>query len=56
MLEVVVTTGIPRGEYDHPSAPIRRFSDMYNRALLETQLEGGDVKAVHQTVLRQSYS
>lgn len=37
--------------YDHPSAPIRRFSDMYNRALLEAYLEGGDAKAVHEAVL-----
>jgi exoribonuclease R len=39
------------GEYDHPSAPIRRFSDMYNRALLETHLEGGDVAALHAAIL-----
>ena len=39
------------GEYDHPSAPIRRFSDMYNRALLEASLEGGDVNAVYGKVL-----
>lgn len=37
--------------YDHPSTPIRRFSDMYNRALLEAHLEGGDAKAVHDAVL-----
>ncbi|TBR21448.1 RNB domain-containing ribonuclease, partial [bacterium] len=37
--------------YDHPSTPIRRFSDMYNRALLEAFLEGGDPKAVHEAVL-----
>ncbi|TPW20127.1 MAG: ribonuclease R, partial [Elusimicrobia bacterium] len=37
--------------YDHPSTPIRRFSDMYNRALLEAHLEGGDAKAVHEAVL-----
>lgn len=39
------------GAYDHPSAPIRRFSDMYNRGLLETHLEGGDVKAYYAAVL-----
>lgn len=37
--------------YDHPSTPIRRFSDMYNRALLEAYLEGSDPKAVHEAVL-----
>ncbi|MFA6030171.1 MAG: RNB domain-containing ribonuclease [Elusimicrobiota bacterium] len=37
--------------YDHPSTPLRRFSDMYNRALLETYLEGGDPKTVHAAVL-----
>lgn len=37
--------------YDHPSAPIRRFSDMYNRALLEASLEGADPKQVHAAVL-----
>ena len=37
--------------YDHPSTPIRRFSDMYNRALLEARLEGGDPKAVYEAVL-----
>ncbi|MBI5594707.1 MAG: RNB domain-containing ribonuclease [Elusimicrobia bacterium] len=37
--------------YDHPSTPIRRFSDMYNRALLEAYLEGGDPKAVHEAVV-----
>jgi ribonuclease R len=40
------------GAYDHPSAPIRRFSDMYNRALLEASLEGADPKEVHAAVLR----
>ena len=40
------------GGYDHPSAPIRRFSDMYNRGLLETRLEGGDVKAYYAAVLK----
>lgn len=38
--------------YDHPSTPIRRFSDMYNRALLEAYLEGGDPRAVHEAVLK----
>ncbi|MBI2362704.1 MAG: RNB domain-containing ribonuclease, partial [Elusimicrobia bacterium] len=37
--------------YDHPSTPIRRFSDMYNRALLEAYLEGGDPRAVHEAVM-----
>ncbi|MBI4347263.1 MAG: RNB domain-containing ribonuclease [Elusimicrobia bacterium] len=40
------------GAYDHPSAPIRRFSDMYNRALLESYLAGGDPRQVHADVLR----
>ncbi|MFA5139121.1 MAG: RNB domain-containing ribonuclease [Elusimicrobiota bacterium] len=39
-------------EYDHPSTPIRRFSDMYNRAILEASLEGGDPKAVYEAVLK----
>ncbi|MDD5628664.1 MAG: RNB domain-containing ribonuclease [Elusimicrobia bacterium] len=37
--------------YDHPSTPIRRFSDMYNRALLESYLEGADVKAAFTAML-----
>jgi exoribonuclease R len=37
--------------YDHPSTPIRRFSDMYNRALLESYLEGSDPKAVYTAML-----
>ncbi|HBL17827.1 MAG: hypothetical protein A2X36_06975 [Elusimicrobia bacterium GWA2_69_24] len=37
--------------YDHPSTPIRRFSDMFNRALLESYLEGGDPKALYEAVL-----
>ncbi|MFA6091866.1 MAG: RNB domain-containing ribonuclease [Elusimicrobiota bacterium] len=40
------------GEYDHPSTPIRRFSDMYNRALLETYLEGSDPQVVYEGVLK----
>lgn len=40
------------GAYDHPSAPIRRFSDMYNRTLLETSLEGADPKAVYAAILK----
>ncbi|MFC1679432.1 ribonuclease catalytic domain-containing protein, partial [Elusimicrobiota bacterium] len=39
------------GLYDHPSTPIRRFADMYNRALLEAYLEGGDPRAIYETVL-----
>jgi len=39
------------GAYDHPSTPIRRFSDMYNRALLEAYLSGQDPKAVYAAVL-----
>jgi exoribonuclease R len=39
------------GAYDHPSTPIRRFSDMYNRALLEAYLEGGDPKKVYEAVV-----
>jgi exoribonuclease R len=41
---------LPAGEYDHPSTPIRRFSDMYNQALLEASLEGGDPRAVRDAV------
>jgi ribonuclease R len=37
--------------YDHPSTPIRRFSDMFNRALLEAYLEGSDVKAAYESML-----
>ncbi|MCX5796226.1 MAG: RNB domain-containing ribonuclease [Elusimicrobia bacterium] len=37
--------------YDHPSTPIRRFSDMYNRALLEAYLEGSDPKAAYEAML-----
>ncbi|HAH07374.1 MAG TPA: hypothetical protein DCM05_12785 [Elusimicrobia bacterium] len=37
--------------YDHPSTPIRRFSDMYNRALLEAYLEGSDPRAVYEAAL-----
>ncbi|MBI5202488.1 MAG: RNB domain-containing ribonuclease [Elusimicrobia bacterium] len=40
------------GAYDHPSAPIRRFSDMYNRALLEAYLAGESPADVHAAVLR----
>lgn len=39
------------GDYDHPSAPIRRFADMYNRALLEASLKGDDPKNVLAAVL-----
>jgi exoribonuclease R len=38
------------GEYDHPSTPIRRFSDMYNQALLEADLGGRDPRAVREAV------
>jgi exoribonuclease R len=37
--------------YDHPSTPIRRFSDMFNRALLESYLEGSDPKAMYEAML-----
>jgi hypothetical protein len=40
------------GQYDHPSAPIRRFSDMYNRALLETYLEGGNPRETYDAVVK----
>jgi exoribonuclease R len=40
------------GAYDHPSAPIRRFSDMYNRTLLEASLEGADPKAAFDAMLK----
>ncbi len=40
------------GAYDHPSAPIRRFSDMYNRTLLETSLEGADPKVVYAAIIK----
>lgn len=39
------------GEYDHPSAGIRRFADMYNLALLESYLRGESVRAVHERIL-----
>lgn len=40
------------GAYDHPSTPIRRFSDMYNRAILQAHLAGEDPKKVYETVLK----
>ena len=38
------------GQYDHPSTPIRRFADMYNRALLESYLSGGNPRDVFEAV------
>ena len=38
------------GQYDHPSAPIRRFADMYNRALLEEYLSGGNPRDIFEAV------
>ncbi len=38
------------GQYDHPSTPIRRFADMYNRALLESYLSGGNPREVFEAV------
>ncbi|MBI3547574.1 MAG: RNB domain-containing ribonuclease [Elusimicrobia bacterium] len=40
------------GEYDHPSAPIRRFSDMWNIALLDADIKGEDPRAVYHAMLR----
>ncbi|HOW26897.1 MAG TPA: RNB domain-containing ribonuclease [Elusimicrobiota bacterium] len=40
------------GEYDHPSAPIRRFSDTYNQNLLHAYLTGRDPREVYQAVLK----
>jgi len=40
------------GQYDHPSTPIRRFADMYNRALLEAYLSGGSPREVYEAVER----
>ena len=39
------------GQYDHPSTPIRRFSDMYNQALLQAFLSGVDPKQVYEAIL-----
>ncbi len=39
------------GKYDHPSAGLRRFKDMYNLALLDAYLTGGDPRAVYQAAL-----
>jgi exoribonuclease R len=38
------------GQYDHPSTPIRRFADMYNRALLEAHIAGQDPREVYEAV------
>ncbi|PJA12698.1 MAG: hypothetical protein CO113_13235, partial [Elusimicrobia bacterium CG_4_9_14_3_um_filter_62_55] len=38
------------GQYDHPSTPIRRFADMYNRSLLEAYLSGGNPRQVYAAV------
>ncbi|MFH2201634.1 MAG: RNB domain-containing ribonuclease [Elusimicrobiota bacterium] len=38
------------GMYDHPSTPIRRFADMYNRAILEAYLEGRDPREHYAAV------
>lgn len=40
------------GAYDHPSTPIRRFSDMYNQALREAELRGGDPAQTHREIMR----
>ncbi|HRY28678.1 MAG TPA: glucosamine-6-phosphate deaminase [Elusimicrobiota bacterium] len=39
------------GEYDHPSTPIRRFSDMYNQALLNAYLTGQDPRKIYEAIL-----